>query len=360
MGGIKMEEIKYTIKDFKSENEVRWCPGCGDYAIMNAVQRVMADQGISHEKYAVISGIGCSSRFPYYMSTYGFHTIHGRAMAVASGVKCANPDLTVWVITGDGDAMAIGGNHFIHLVRRNIDLNVIIFNNKIYGLTKGQYSPTTDRGFKSKTSPFGTIEDPFVPGQLVIGARGTFFARTIDGNLKMSQEVFAEAAGHKGTSIVEVLQNCMIYNNGVHDQITDPAFRAERQLYLRHGEPMLFGQNNDKGLIIHKGKLKVVTVGENGTTPDDILVHDATEPDPLLHLALINMQLPDFPVAFGVIRSVPSLVYDREMAAQVSEIKKTAKIKCVDDLLRSGNTWEVKDTGYKPDSDFCLTSGPFL
>ncbi len=209
-----MDEIKYTLKDFKSENEVRWCPGCGDYAIMNGIQRVMADLGVRHKDFAVISGIGCSSRFPYYMSTYGFHTIHGRATAVASGVKCANPALSVWVITGDGDAMAIGGNHFIHLVRRNIDLNVIIFNNKIYGLTKGQYSPTTDRGFKTKTSPFGTIEDPFVPGQLVIGAGGTFFARSIDGNLKLSQDIFNEAARHPGTSIVEVLQNCMIYNNG--------------------------------------------------------------------------------------------------------------------------------------------------
>jgi 2-oxoglutarate/2-oxoacid ferredoxin oxidoreductase subunit beta len=348
-----MEELKYTIKDFKSENEVRWCPGCGDFAIMNAVQRVMADQGIPHEKYAIISGIGCSSRFPYYMSTFGFHTIHGRAMAVASGVKCANPDLSVWVITGDGDAMAIGGNHFIHLIRRNIDLNVIIFNNKIYGLTKGQYSPTTDRGFKTKTSPFGTIEDPFVPGQLVIGARGTFYARSIDGNLKLSQEVFAEAAKHQGTSIVEVLQNCMIYNNGVHDHITNPEFRAERQLILKQGEPMLFGPENNIGLTFSKGKLKVVTPGKDGITLDDILVHDATEPDPSLHLALVNMQLPDFPVAFGVIRNVPSLVYDQEMSAQIKEIQKTRKITCMDDLLLSGNTWEIKNNGYVPDDECC-------
>jgi len=337
-----MEEIKYTIKDFKSENEVRWCPGCGDYAIMNAVQRVMAEAGIPHEKYAVISGIGCSSRFPYYMSTYGFHTIHGRAMAVASGVKCANPDLSVWVATGDGDAMAIGGNHFIHLIRRNIDLNVIVFNNKIYGLTKGQYSPTTDRGFKTKTSPNGTIEDPFNPGQLVIGAGGTFFARSVDGNLKLCQEVCAEALKHQGTSIVEVLQNCMIYNDGVHDQITDPAFRAERQIILRHGEPMIFGRNGEKGLAILKGKLRVVTIGENGITPEDILVHDACDRDPMLHLALINMGLPDFPVAMGVIRSVQTPVYDQEMAAQISAIQEKRKITCMDDLLMSGNTWEVK------------------
>jgi len=341
-----MDEVqKYTAKDFKSENEVRWCPGCGDYAIMNAVQKTMADLGIPHEKFAVISGIGCSSRFPYYMSTYGFHTIHGRATAIASGVKCANPDLNVWVITGDGDAMAIGGNHFIHLIRRNIDLNVILFNNKIYGLTKGQYSPTSDRGFKTKTSPFGTIEDPFVPGQLVIGARGTFFARSIDSNIKLSQDILMEAANHAGTSVVEVLQNCMIYNNNAHQAITDPAFRADRQLILKHGQPMIFGENNDKGIIMEKGKLKVAKIGENGVTLDDILVHDAEDSDPSLHMALINMQLPDFPVAFGVIRNVAAPVYDQEMVSQIETVKKVRKITCVDELLHSGNTWEVTGNG---------------
>ncbi len=340
-----MNEIKYTVKDFKSENEVRWCPGCGDYAIMNAVQRTMADMNVKHEQYAVISGIGCSSRFPYYMSTYGFHTIHGRATAIASGVKCANPDLNVWVITGDGDGMAIGGNHFIHLIRRNIDLNVILFNNKIYGLTKGQYSPTTDRGFKTKTSPFGTIEEPFVPGQLVIGARGNFFARTIDTNLKLSQEVFAEAAKHKGTSVVEVLQNCVIFNDGIHNQITDSEYRLERQLVLRHGEPMIFGNDQNKGLMSVRGKLKVVTIGENGVTLDDILVHDAHDPDPSLHLALVNMQLPDFPVVFGVIRDVEAPVYDQEMVRQINAIKQSSPIKNVDNMLHSGNTWIVEDNG---------------
>lgn len=340
-----MAEIQYTIKDFKSENEVRWCPGCGDYAIMNAVQRTMAEMGIPHEKFAVISGIGCSSRFPYYMSTYGFHTIHGRASAVASGVKIANPDLSVWVITGDGDAMAIGGNHFIHLIRRNINLNLILFNNKIYGLTKGQYSPTSERGVKTKTSPFGTVEDPFIPGQLVIGARGTFFARSIDSNVKLSLEVFKAAEQHKGTSVVEVLQNCVIFNDGVHNAITDPVYRAERQLILEHGKPMIFGEENDKGLIFDKGKLKVVKIGENGVTAGDILIHDAHDPDPSVHMSLINMQLPEFPVAFGVIRSVPSLVYDVEMEAQIQQVQQKRKISCMDDLLRSGNTWEVTNEG---------------
>ncbi|RIJ47881.1 2-oxoacid:ferredoxin oxidoreductase subunit beta [Maribellus luteus] len=336
-----MTDLKYTIKDFKSENEIRWCAGCGDFAIINAVQRAMAGLGIPREKFAVISGIGCSSRFPYYMSTYGFHTIHGRATAVASGVKAANPELSVWVMTGDGDSMAIGGNHFIHLIRRNFDMNVVVFNNRIYGLTKGQYSPTSERGFVSKTSPFGTVEDPFVPGQLVIGARGTFFGRSIDGNLKLSQSVLEGAAAHKGTSVVEVLQNCVIFNNGIHAAITDPNHRADRQLILEHGKPMLFGEENDKGLIFDKGKLKVVKIGENGVKESDILVHDACEEDPTLHLALINMKLPDFPVAFGVIRSVSAPVYDVEMEAQIEEVQQTCKIKNVDQLLRSGNTWEV-------------------
>lgn len=340
-----MTDVKYTIKDFKSENEVRWCAGCGDFAIINAVQRTMAGMGIPKEKFAVISGIGCSSRFPYYMNTFGFHTIHGRATAIASGVKAANPELSVWVMTGDGDSMAIGGNHFIHLIRRNIDINVVLFNNRIYGLTKGQYSPTSDRGFVSKTSPFGTVEDPFVPGQLVIGARGSFYARSIDNNLKLSQSVFEQAANHKGTSVVEVLQNCVIFNNGIHNEIADPNHRADRQLILEHGKPMLFGTENEKGLVFENGKLKVVKIGENGVTEADILVHDAQEVDPTLHLALINMALPEMPVAFGVIRAVPAPVYDIEMEAQIKEVQKTRKVTCVDELLNSGNTWEVTGNG---------------
>lgn len=336
-----MTDLQYTIKDFKSDNEVRWCAGCGDFAIINAVQRAMAGMGIPREKFAVISGIGCSSRFPYYMSTFGFHTIHGRATAVASGVKAANPELSVWVMTGDGDAMAIGGNHFIHLIRRNIDINLVLFNNRIYGLTKGQYSPTSDRGFVSKTSPYGTVEDPFVPGQLVIGARGTFFARSVDGNLKLSQSIFQDAEKHKGTSVVEVLQNCVIFNNGIHSAITDPNHRADRQLILEHGKPMLFGEENEKGLVFENGKLRVVKIGENGITKDDILVHDTREEDPTLHMALINMKLPDYPVALGVIRDVPAPVYDVEMEAQIKEVQKNRKVTCVDELLNSGNTWEV-------------------
>ncbi|MBC8004613.1 MAG: 2-oxoacid:ferredoxin oxidoreductase subunit beta [Verrucomicrobia bacterium] len=336
-----MTKFNYTAKDFKSAAEVRWCPGCGDYAIMNAVQKTMADMDIPHKDFAVISGIGCSSRFPYYMSTYGFHTIHGRATAIASGVKSANPDLTVWVITGDGDSLAIGGNHFIHLVRRNINLNVILFNNKIYGLTKGQYSPTSDRGVITKTSPFGTIEDSFVPGQLVIGSRGTFFARAVDNNIKHTQEVLADAAQHEGTSVVEVLQNCVIFNDGIHDQIADPKFRAERQIFLKKGQPMIFGENEDKGLVQENGKLKVVKIGENGITREDILVHNPSEDNLGLQVALINMSLPEFPIAMGVIRGVEAPVYDQEMTKQIQNVQEKRKITSMDQLLRSGNTWTV-------------------
>lgn len=336
-----MTTISYTAKDFKSDSEVRWCPGCGDHAVMNAVQRVMAEKGLNKADYAVISGIGCSSRFPYYMNTFGFHTIHGRGLAIASGVKSANPKLQVWQITGDGDAMAIGGNHFIHAIRRNVDVNVILFNNKIYGLTKGQYSPTTNRGTKTKTSPFGTVEDPFVPGQLVLGARGRFFARTIDGNMKMSQEIYHEAADFKGTSVVEVLQNCVIFNSGIHEEITKGEDREDKQIYLKHGEKMIFGVKRDKGLVLVKGKLKAVTIGEDGYSEEDILVHDAEDEDLFLHSSLINMKLPELPVAFGVIRAVKDMSYDEAMEAQIAEVQKNRKITCVDELLRSGNTWEV-------------------
>ena len=335
------EILEYTIKDFKSENEVRWCPGCGDHAVLNAVQKAMASMGIKQEDFVVISGIGCSSRFPYYMSTYGFHTIHGRAAAVASGVKCANPKLCVWEITGDGDALAIGGNHFIHVIRRNININIILFNNKIYGLTKGQYSPTSDRGAITKTSPQGTIENPFIPGQLVLGAGGSFFARAVDNNIKHSQEVFELAAKHEGTSVVEVLQNCVIFNDGIHAEISDPKMREERQIFLKNGEPMIFGTLKDKGLVFDKGLLKVVKIGENGITRDDILVHDVTEPNGYVHQQLIGMKLPEYPVAMGVIRAVKAPVYDQMMEKQIAEVKSKAKIKSIDELLRSGNTWVV-------------------
>jgi len=338
-----MEETQllHTPKDFKSDQEVRWCPGCGDHAILSSVTRALAALNIPREKFAFISGIGCSSRFPYYMNTYGFHGIHGRASAIASGVKCANPDLSVWQITGDGDALAIGGNHFIHAVRRNIDINIILFNNEIYGLTKGQYSPTSKKGSTTKTSPFGTIEEPFQPGELVIGAKGKFFARTIDSNIQLSTEVFKEAAQHEGASVVEVLQNCVIFNDGIHKEINDKEFREDRTIILRQGEPMIFGNNRDKGLVLDKLKLKVVKLGKE-YSEKDLLVHDALENNPGLHTMLANMRYPGFPVALGVIRSVSAPTYDMSMKVQIEKIRKESKIKNMDDVLRSGSTWEAK------------------
>jgi 2-oxoglutarate ferredoxin oxidoreductase subunit beta len=334
--------IQYTPKDFKSDQEVRWCPGCGDHAVLSSVQKALTELGVPKEKFAFISGIGCSSRFPYYMDTYGFHGIHGRAAAIASGVKTANPELSVWDITGDGDALAIGGNHFIHAIRRNIDINILLFNNEIYGLTKGQYSPTSGRGLVTKTSPFGTVEEPFSIGELVIGARGKFFARTVDTNLALSTQIYAEAAKHKGTSVVEVLQNCVIFNDGIHDEVTAKEVRDDRTVILRHGQPMIFGKENNKGLVLEGLKLKVVTIGENGIRPEDILVHDAGEPNPGIHYMLANMRYPEYPVALGVIREVTWHTYENDVEKQISAIKENSAIKCVDDLLMSGSTWVVE------------------
>jgi 2-oxoglutarate ferredoxin oxidoreductase subunit beta len=341
----KMAEIlvnKYTPKDFKSDQEVRWCPGCGDHAVLNSVQKALVELDVPKEKFAFISGIGCSSRFPYYMDTYGFHSIHGRASAIASGVKTANPELSVWQITGDGDALAIGGNHFIHAIRRNIDINIILFNNEIYGLTKGQYSPTSTKGLVTKTSPFGTVEEPFSVGELVIGARGKFFARTVDTNVALSTQIYIEAAKHKGTSVIEVLQNCVIFNDGIHDTITDKEVRDDRTLILKHGQPMIFGKGNDKGLILDGLKLKVVKLGENGITEKNLLVHDALEHNPGIQYMLANMTYPEYPVALGVIRAVPGPTYERSVHEQIEGVQKTAKIKCMDDLLMSGSVWEVE------------------
>lgn len=338
-----MEETKYTPKDFKSDQEVRWCPGCGDYGIINSVQKAMAELGYPRESWAIISGIGCSSRFPYYMNTYGFHTIHGRAAAIASGVKNANRKLNVLQISGDGDALAIGGNHFIHAIRRNVDITILLFNNEIYGLTKGQYSPTTKLGTKTKSSPYGTIEHPFNPGELTIGAQGKFFARSIDTNVALTAELVEAAVKHPGTSVVEILQNCVIFADGAHAAVTDKEFKDDRQIVLRHGEPMIFGKNRDKGLMLsNTGELKVVEVGKEGITEKDILIHDAHNPNPSLHWALVNMEAPEFPVALGVVRDVEAHTYDQALEEQIEEVKKVSKIRCMDDLLNSGDTWEVK------------------
>ncbi len=315
--------------------------------MLNAVQKALPEvaeaSGAERSSFTVVSGIGCSSRFPYYVSTYGFHGIHGRANAVATGLKVANPELNVIVTTGDGDSLAIGGNHFIHSVRRNIDLTVILFNNEIYGLTKGQYSPTSKLGKVTKTSPFGTVEQPFNPGELVIGARGTFFARSIDAELNLTKDCVVAGSAHKGMAVIEVLVNCVIFNNNTHAAFAgDKALRAEHTITLRHGEKMLFGEKKDKGLMLDGMKLKVVTLGQDGVTMDDILTHDAHEKDPMLHVMLAGMKHPEYPVAIGVIREVKELSYDRRVEDQIAEVQKSCTIRNMDDLLNSGDVWEVK------------------
>ena len=336
---------EYTFKDFKSDQEIRWCPGCGDFSILAALQRtlpqVCKEKGIEKDKIVVVSGIGCSSRLPYYMDTYGFHSIHGRATAIATGMKVANPELCVWQVSGDGDALAIGGNHFIHAIRRNIDINLMLFNNRIYGMTKGQYSPTSRLGTVTKTSPYGTVEAPFNPGSLVLGAKGTFFARSMDTELALNQEVMLAASRHNGTSVMEFLTNCMIFNNGTHADISDKEFKADRTIVLHDGEKMIFGRNRDKGIMLDGWKLKVVTIGEDGVTEDDILTHDSHSDNLGLQTMLAEMSWPEFPVALGVIRDVTANTYEEEVARQLEEVKSRAKVRDMEGLLHSGSTWEL-------------------
>ncbi len=333
--------LQLTKEDFSSDQMVKWCPGCGDHAILHAVEGVFPKLGVAKEDFVVVSGIGCSSRFPYYMNTYGMHGIHGRAAALATGVKLSNPKLSVWMITGDGDCMAIGGNHFIHTIRRNIDINILLFNNKIYGLTKGQYSPTTPRGTKTKTSPQGTFERPFNPGELVIGAQGNFFARGLDTNPKQLAVIFEEAARHKGTSVVEVMQNCVIFYNKAHELITARETRDDYQLHLVHGKPLIFGKNNDKGIVLKGTRLELVTIGENGITEKDLLVHDQFEQDPGVHVMIARMAPPQFPVAFGIIRSVAAETFEKVMENTIMEAKANSTVKNTDEMLRSANTWTI-------------------
>jgi 2-oxoglutarate ferredoxin oxidoreductase subunit beta len=331
-----------TKEDFKLDGPVKWCAGCGGHAVLNTVRNVLPETGIDKDKVVFVSGIGCSSRFPYYINTYGFHSMHGRANPIASGIKVSNPNLSVWIVTGDGDSMAIGGNHFIHTIRRNINVNILLFNNKIYGLTKGQYSPTTPKGSVTKTSPEGTIENAFKPGELSMGAQGTFFARTVDSDPKMMKKVFAAAAAHKGTSVVEILLNCVIFANQVHKDITGREVRDDHQIFLEDGKPMIFGKDRDKGLMMRCNKMEVVTIGKNGVTEDDLIVHNARDEDDTNHYRLVRMELPEFPVAMGVIRAIDSTVYESEMFDQVQHARKEAKIKNMDDLLNSGNVFESK------------------
>jgi 2-oxoglutarate ferredoxin oxidoreductase subunit beta len=324
------------LKDFQSDQDVRWCPGCGDYSILANVQRALPGLGIPRENFVFVSGIGCSSRFPYYMNTYGMHTIHGRAPAVATGIKSARPDLSVWVITGDGDALSIGGNHFLHVLRRNVDIKYLLFNNRIYGLTKGQYSPTSELGKKTKSTPLGSIDYPIDPVSMALGAGATFVARSVDVDAAGFQQVLASAATHKGTAFIEIYQNCNIFNDGAFVQIQDKKSRPQHALLLEHGKPMRFGDKREKGIVLDsQGQPQVVDVAAVGE--DKLLVHDETSDT--LPFVISRMKPPHFPTPIGVIRKVQLPSYDQMLNEQVQS--QAHKKKSVQELLNSGETWRV-------------------
>jgi 2-oxoglutarate ferredoxin oxidoreductase subunit beta len=334
---------KLTAKDFATDQEVRWCPGCGDYSILAQVQRVMPDLGIPRENIAIISGIGCSSRFPYYMNTYGMHSIHGRATAIASGLKASRPELSVWIVTGDGDSLSIGGNHTIHLLRRNFDVNIMLFNNQIYGLTKGQYSPTSEEHKITKSTPMGSIDHPFNPAALALGADATFVGRSMDRDPKHLQEMLKRAHGHKGASFLEIYQNCNIFNDGAFEIFTEKATKAEEVLFLEHGKPMIFGAEKNKGVRLNGFTPEVVTLGE-GCSADDLWVHDEGD----LYKAQILVRLFDdprkpnhLPRPFGVFYQTDRPCYEDVMAMQIEEAMAKRGKGNLAKLLRGNETWEI-------------------
>lgn len=337
-----MSQSTLTKKDFASSQDVRWCPGCGDYSILSSIQTVMPEIGVPKEKIVFVSGIGCSSRFPHYMSTFGFHSIHGRAPAIATGLKLANPDLSVWVVTGDGDGLSIGGNHLIHCIRRNIDVKILLFNNKIYGLTKGQYSPTSDVGTKAKSTPYGSLDRSFNATSVALGAQATFVARTIDTDPKHMQEVFKRAANHKGTAFVEILQNCVIFNDKVHAPVTASENRDDNQIRLVHGQPILFGKEKKNGLKLNTStlELEVVELGVNGITEKDILVHDEKIVNPSIHFLIGEL---DLPAALGVIRDVQGPNYEQDVHGQIKKIQELKGNGNMEKLFKSGDTWTIEE-----------------
>ncbi len=341
-GEVAPEPKKLTRADFVSGQEVRWCPGCGDYSILNNVQKVMPELGVPRERIVFISGIGCSSRFPYYMNTYGFHTIHGRAPGFATGVKTANPDLSVWVITGDGDALSIGGNHFMHVIRRNLDINYILFNNRIYGLTKGQYSPTSEVGKVTKSSPLGTVDFPINPLSLAVASEATFVARSLDIDVKHLSATIEAAARHKGTSFIEVYQNCNIFNDGAFEYFTERSLRSDNMIYLEHEQPMVFGKSRDKGIRMRDGQLEVVTLGEGGMATSDLLVHDIHHPDSSRAFMLGRMTQPDFPQPVGIFRAVTRPTYEEAVNAQIERAVMKQGRGELAKLVNSGDVWEVE------------------
>jgi len=341
MADVKtIEKKKYSRMDFTSDQSVRWCPGCGDYAILAQTQKVFPDLGIDRENIVFISGIGCSSRFPYYMNTYGFHTIHGRATAIASGVKIANPDLSVWVVTGDGDGLSIGGNHTIHLLRRNININVMLFNNRIYGLTKGQYSPTSEVGKITKSTPFGSLDRPFNPLTLAMGAQATFVARSVDRDTKHMQAMIERSHKHKGTSFLEIYQNCLIFNDGAFASMTNKESKADHVLRLEHGQPMLFGNENKKGIRLNDNVPEIIELGDTYSI-DDVLIHN--EQDYVIASMLANFTYLDiFPDPVGVLYAIDVPPYDELVVQQIDEAIGQHGTGSIKELLNSGNTWIVE------------------
>ncbi|MFC4913722.1 2-oxoacid:ferredoxin oxidoreductase subunit beta [Actinomadura gamaensis] len=338
---VPKTDAKQTMKDFKTDQEVRWCPGCGDYAILAAVQSFLPELGLRRENITFVSGIGCSSRFPYYMNTYGFHSIHGRAPAIATGLATSRPDLSVWVVTGDGDALSIGGNHLIHALRRNVNLKILLFNNRIYGLTKGQYSPTSETGKITKSTPMGSLDSPFNPLSLAIGAEGTFVARTIDSDRKHLQSVLRAAAEHRGTALVEIYQNCNIFNDGAFDPLKDPSVRDDITIRLEDGQPIVFGAEGQKALRrTRTGAFEVVNTAD--VDPSEIAVHDASDPDPSQAFALSRLDSPAFEhTPIGIFRNVDRPSYDELMRAQLDEAVETQGKGDLAALLGSGDTWRV-------------------
>jgi len=330
-----------TRKDFQSSQEVKWCPGCGDFGILAQVQNVLPRLGVRRENVVFVSGIGCSSRFPYYMSTYGFHGIHGRAPAIAMGLKCARPELSVWVVTGDGDSLSIGTNHLIHCLRRNLDVNIVLLNNQIYGLTKGQYSPTSEFGKKTKSSPLGTIEQPIQPLALALAAEGTFVARCVFADPKHLAAVLEAAARHKGTSFIEIRQNCVVFNENVLENFTDRDVRDEHWLYLEPGKPIRFGKDGGKGIALRGLTPTVATLGVDGAREEDLLVHDPSAPSPLPAYLLAGLQPPDFPTALGIFRQVEKPTYDDLLMSQIDAAIAREGKGDLARLFNSGTTWSV-------------------
>ena len=336
------EQPKYTKADFESANDVRWCPGCGDYAILSAVQSVMPTLGIPKEKFVFVSGIGCSSRFPYYMNCFEFHTIHGRALTVATGVKSINPDLSVWVITGDGDGLSIGGNHFMHAIRRNQDFKILLFNNKIYGLTKGQYSPTSELGKKTKSTPYGSIDNPINPVSIAIASGATFVARTVDKNVKHMMEILKRAAAHKGTAFVEIYQNCLVFNDNAFTDFTEKDVKDDHSVYIEHGKPLIFGKNHDKAIKLNGFHPEVINAS-NGNMKE-ALVHNENVDDRGLSYVLGQMGVENegLPVAFGVLRQIEQPTYQERLLEQEKTAKEKGSKASLEQILNSGDTWVVQ------------------